>query len=55
MRRRLIRALVRPTNHRGVRFRSKGSPRGVSIGLPLRPTAEVLAGMAKITTIEHRP
>jgi hypothetical protein len=62
MRHKLTRALLRSQRHRlrtqrhhGVEFRSQQSPRDVLIGLPLRPLADALAGMVKITAIQGRP
>jgi len=59
MQHRLTRALFRPRRHRlslrrgrGVEFRSQRSPRDVLIGLPLRPPADAVAGMVKITAIQ---
>ena len=42
----LRRHRLSPRRHRRVEFRSKRSPRDVLIGLPLRPLADALAGMA---------
>ena len=52
MQHRLTRALWRPRRRRRVEFRLRRSPRDVLIGLPLRPPADTVAGMVKITAIQ---
>jgi hypothetical protein len=51
----LTRGPLRSRRRRGVEFRSKRSPREVLMSLPLRPLADALAGMVRITAMEDLP